>query len=264
MSDEDNAATQPEATPLAPPNGLSFATNIKKVAASNNFIRSMAIIGKDKSGKTRLGASASVIEPLVKAGKRTLIMEGEGGYSGIGDIYPDTDVMEFTNVLGFMRAIDELLTKEHNYGVVVIDTFDRFQDWYTKMQLAGAGTDTFGAYRAVRNWTLDTAWRLHKAPFTVIFLFHADEVKDANSGITSTTYLLQGSAGKELGQVFDIISFLTVENDENGNAQRVLQLGPKVGFPTGNRWEDKLPNKMVNATMNEIVSLVRSTPTEQK
>lgn len=262
MSDPIPSPVPPASTPLPTQIGLSFTP--KKVGLAAGIINSIAVLGKDKSGKTTFGASASEIPQLKAAGKKTLIMESEMGYASVAERYPDAEQFSFTNAMGFEKAIDELLTRRHDYGVVVLDTYDKFQQYRVDFELARGGVDTRASYGRARKWTMDTAWRLHKAPFTTIFLFHVDNEKDERTGMIDQTYKLVGSAGKEIGEVFDGIFYLQVEDDASGTPQRVLQLGPKPGLPTGNRWESKLPPKMVNATMSEIVSLIRSDNTTKE
>ena len=254
----DVAPQAPPPGPLEKPVKLGLSFTPTPVSAVAGVLNSAAIIGGDKSGKTTLGGSASAIPALIAANKKTLILTSETGSASIADDYPLAEQFHLTNKLGFDKAVDELMTRDHSYGVVVIDTYDKFQSYASEWFLANYGSDTRYAYGLLKKWTLETAWKLHKAPFTVIFLFHSETVKDDRNGALSESFKLIGSAGDEIGEVFDLIGFLTVEDDAEGNAQRVLQLGPKVGVKAGNRWEKKLPRKMVNATMAEIISIIRT------
>lgn len=245
-----------DSIPAALPDPGQLAFPVKKVGSTDR-LNSAAIIAKAKGGKTYLGASASLIPQLVAANKKTLIMSTEGGSASVARAFPDADVAHFSHHAGFNRGLLELYTKKHDYGVVVIDTYDGFQGYAETFFLSNAGGDTRAAYGLLKKWTIDTAWELHHAPFTVIFLFHEDMVKDERSGLLERTFKLVGSAGERIGEVFDLIGHLTVEDGPDGTPQRVLQLGPKAGYVTGNRWEDLLPAKMVNATMSDIFAIIR-------
>jgi len=265
MSDTTAAATpppEPDAAPVgAPPAlppvlGLSFTPT---PVAGSGRPKSFAIIGKSKAGKTRLGGSSSEIRGMVAAGKKTLILENEAGTASIANEFPRAEQFAFTNHLGFMRAINELLTVKHDYGTIVLDTFDKFQEYAETYYLSLYPSDTRKAYGELKKWTLQIADALHKAPFFVIFLFHSTDNRDEKTGVVTTTFKLVGSAGDTIGQTFDLIAHLTVEDGPDGLPQRVLQLGPKTNHVSGNRWESVLPNKMVNATIPLIFDIIDGT-----
>lgn len=247
----EEAAPQAE---LAVPSGLSFQSIITSVSVASRP-QSIAILGKYKVGKTTLAASSCRIPSFMGTGKKVLIMEAESGTASIAEDYPEVEQAKFTNANGFGRAVEELTTVPHDYGIVVIDTFDKFQGYATDAYLAASPGDTRAAYGQVKRWTSEIAWKLHKAPFLVIFLFHEEDIKD-NKGGTTTTFSVVGSAKKDLGQIFDVIARLSVVTNDAGDHERVLQLGPATGEETGSRYEKKLPNSMVNPTMAKLFELI--------
>lgn len=252
-------------TNLPPVPGLAFAT---KKTVETGFPNSFAILGRDKSGKTRLGASAYDIPMLRGANKDVLIIEGEQGTASVAEFYPNVDLVkvrafedfqvqpseEYPNgiMYGVASVLSQLLTQPHNYGVVVIDTYDKMQQYAIDYYLRVGASNTQQAWGQVKTWTLSTAWALHNSPILVIFLFHEDMVKDEASGRLVHSYKLSGAAGDTIGEVFDVIAHLEVQETSPGNIVRALQLGPKPGYPTGNRYESKLPAKLENATMSDI------------
>lgn len=251
---EENAA------PLPPVEGLAFQSIITSVSKAKRP-NSIAILGKFKVGKTTLAASASRIPSLVAAEKQVLILEAERGTASIAEEYPEVDQAPITTFQGLNMAIEELCTKQHPYGVVVIDTFDKFQELAVDYHLAATPNDTRAAYGRVKVWTEAITWKLHNAPFLVIFLFHETDDKNEKTAVTTTTFSLVGSAKDKLGQVFDIISRLTVETDEDGNNVRMLQLSPATGMVTGSRYESKLPSVMPHPTIPKIFELIEAPTT---
>lgn len=242
--------------PLEQPTGLSFQSRITSVSEAA-MPSSIAILGKYKVGKTTLAASAARIKSFMESGKKVLILEAETGTASIAEDYPEVEQFKLTTAAGLQRAVDELTTVPHDYGIIIIDTMDKFQTLASDAFLAGAGDDTRSAYGKLKKWTSDIVWKLHKADFLVIFLFHEDDVKN-NKGNTTTTFKVIGSAKTDLGQVFDIIARLSVVTSEAGENKRVLQLGPATGEETGSRYEKKLPNSMEDPTMDKLFDLIKA------
>jgi len=253
MDANEAALPQPEA--IAPT--LSFAGHITKVSESSRP-KSMAFLGKFKSGKTTLAASACRIPGLVAAGKDVLILEAETGTASIAEQYPEVDQLAVPSIQLFNKAVNELLTVPHNYGVVIVDTFDKFQEMEIDHALMIGAANTQAAWGDVKDWTIRTAWALHKAPFLVIFLFHETTDKDAQSAKWETGFAIQGGAKNKLGQVFDLIGHLTVRTDANGKAVRTLQVGPQTGNVTGSRYESSLPSAIDDPTIPAIFEMIES------
>lgn len=247
----------PQKTDLPAIETLSFQEIIKPVGDAGKP-SSFGIIGKFKVGKTTLGATASKIPSFERSGKKMLIMEAEKGTAAIAEEFPTIDQAPFSTFSGFNRAVDELCTRKHDYGIVMIDTFDRFQEMAAAAYLQQFSADTRAAYGLVKQWTNEVVWKLHKANFFVIFLFHETDDKKEGATTSTTTFKLAGSAKDDLGQIFDLIGRLTVETNEDGENERVLQVGPGTGMVTGSRWEKKLPNKVRNPTLPMIFDMIEA------
>ena len=247
----------PETAPDLPEfDTLAFEDYIEDVSDIANA-GSIALLGMFKVGKTTLAATIAGVKSIVDSNDQVLILESESGTASIKRDFPGIRLMKLSNIVGFNRAVNELITKRHKYRVVIVDTYDKFQGYEVDYELALTPNDTRASYGRVKKWTVDTAWALHKAPFLVIFLFHETSEKD-NTGKVNVTYKLAGSAGEDLGQVFDMIARLTVVTNPDGETQRVLQIGPAEGVSTGSRWEQELPNSMINPTMPKIFDLIEA------
>lgn len=254
MTNQGQAVPDPfQQPPPPPPRGLSFAP--QRVEATGNP-NSMAILARPKAGKTTFAASASEIPRLKAAGKKVLILEAERGTASVARSYPNAEFVRVPDFLTYDRYVKELLTVPHDYGVVVTDTFDKIQGMAESHFLAIGGNDSRAAYGKLKIWASEVLWALHEAQFLSIALFHEDYREVGSSNSMETTFKLVGSAGKDIGQIFDLIGHMSIENDEKGDPQRVLQIGPKGGLPTGNRWEDVLPNRMINGSLPEIYRIL--------
>lgn len=243
--------------PAAIPSGLSFQSFITPVATSSRP-KSMAFLGKFKSGKTTLAASAYEIPGLRAADKGVLILEAETGTASIAEQYPNVDQLPVPDSVSFDQAVAELLSVPHNYGVVVVDTFDKFQEMKVELALRLGASNTQQAWGEVKDWTIRTAWALHKAPFLTIFLFHETKEKNEQSAKWETSFAIQGGAKSKLGQVFDLIGHLTVRTDSNGKSVRTLQVGPQEGNVTGSRYESALPSTIDNPSIPNLFEMIEA------
>jgi len=240
------------------PGALSFQQWIKPVSTMTRP-KSICIVGKPKAGKTTLAASAYEIAGLRAAGKGVLILEAESGTASIASAYPNVDQVPIANHIAFEQVVNELLTVPHNYGVVIVDTYDKMQKNARDHMLAVGASNTQKAWGDVGDWTEKTAWKLHNAPFLVIFLIHETTEKNDRTAQWMTNFGLQGGSVKSLGQVFDIIGHLTVKTDPNtGQSVRTLQVGQQEGNVTGNRYESFLPSSIDNPTIPGIFELIEA------
>lgn len=237
---------------------LSFEDKIEDVGDTGKP-NSMCILGVPKVGKTTLAASAYEIPGLRAAGKDVLIIAAEKGTTSIAKHYPHVKVVHVPHHLAFKQVLDELLTKPHNFGVIIIDTLDRLQEKAVEHLLAVGAANTQAAWGDVKAWTLETVTRIHESPMLGIFLVHTKEEKDARNGKWKTQYALQGSATEKIGQEFDLIGNLTIRTDAEGRAVRTLQVGPTEGGITGSRWENELPAAIDNPTMPMIFEYIEGT-----
>lgn len=240
--------------------GLSFAAQIQKVAQTGRP-QSMCFLGVPKVGKTTLAASAYDIPGLRQAGKGVLILAAEKGTTSIAKHYPDVDVVFIPNHVALLTVINELLTKPHNYGVIVVDTLDRLQEKAVEHMLAIGAANTQAAWGEVKKWTIGFVQALHESPMMGIFLVHTKEEKNDRTGVWKIDYALQGSAKEKIGQEFDLIGHLTIRTDTEGNAVRTLQVGPTEGGITGSRWERELPATIDNPTMPMIFEYIEGKTT---
>jgi len=244
---------------------LSFEGMIEEVGSFERP-NSICIIGKYKSGKSVLAASSYAIPGLRNANKDVLIIEAERGTASIGEFYPKVKKVplpaengSWAMLAAFEQVKHELLTKPHNFGVVIIDTFDKVQEAKVDVALAANAGNTQAGWGEVKTWTNKTAWDFHYAGFLVIFLIHETENKDDRSGVWKTDFALQGSAKDKLGQVFDIIGHLSAKTDPaSGKTVRVLQVGVKEGNVTGNRYESKLPSSIENPNLPAIFEMIEA------
>lgn len=212
---------------------LSFEAAIQKATAVDK-INSGIIFGESGVGKTILASSAVEIEDY----SPVLILDVEGSTAGVGRIHPDVDVLPIASHAHFEAAVEELLTKEHKYKTVIVDTFNVAQNraeayFRTKPENAN---NKFGVWGDLKQWSIGTARKLHHAPFTTWLICHSTTAKDENSGAMSTTVKLAGSSKEDLPAVHDFIGYMENDVDEDGNTIAVLRVGRRKGIITKNRF----------------------------
>jgi hypothetical protein len=94
---------------------------------------------------------------------------------------------------------------------------------------------------------------LHRSPVNAIFITHAEQVKDENSGaISIQPYLLGKASLGEVPKVVDIIAYLAVAQDKATKQNfRVLQTGQDGKIMAGDRF-GKLDFQIINPTMRDV------------
>ena len=213
--------------------GLSFEGAIQKATAVDK-INSGIIFGESGIGKTVLAASSVEIEDYAPV----LILDVEGSTAGVGRIHPDVDVLPISSHAHFEAAKEELLTKQHKYKTVIVDTFNVAQNraeayFRTKPENAN---NKFGVWGDLKVWSINTARDFHHAPFTTWLICHSTTAKDENTGAMSTTVKLAGSSKEDLPAVHDFIGYMENDVDEDGNTIAVLRVGRRKGIITKNRF----------------------------
>jgi len=96
---------------------LAFAKFIKKAEALN-VPKSILIYGDPKNGKTWLAASASELEQF----SPVLLVDVEGGASAIARDWKNVDVIQVDTHAQLDSVLEGLLTTDHKYKTVIIDT----------------------------------------------------------------------------------------------------------------------------------------------
>ncbi len=217
-----------------------------------NRPKSMLFYGDAGRGKTWLAASISEVAEFGPV----LLIDVEGGSSAIARDFKDVDVLSINNHSQFQEVFDWLLSGEHKYETVIIDTIgvvmDRAEKFFgEKPENKG---NKFGKWGDLKNWANDIFRAFHTAPFVTILIAHAFDDKDENSGAIKTTAMLPGSFKSTLPSIPDIVGYMTIEAQEDGPPQRVLVVGQSDRLVTKNRFG--LPAKIYEPSMKKIIDMI--------
>ncbi len=228
-----------------------FLKHIHKAEVMNRP-KSMLFYGDAGRGKTWLAASISEVAEFGPV----LLIDVEGGSSAIARDFKDVDVLSINHHYQFQEVFDWLLSGDHKYETVIIDTIgvvmDRAEKFFgEKPENKG---NKFGKWGDLKNWANDIFRAFHTAPFVTILIAHAFDDKDESSGAIKTTAMLPGSFKSTLPSIPDIVGYMTIEAQEDGPPQRVLIVGQSDRLVTKNRFG--LPGKIYEPSMKKIIELI--------
>jgi len=231
---------------------LAFAKLIHKAEALN-APKSILLYGDAGRGKTWLAASISEVSEY----EPVLLIDVEGGASAIARDWKNVDVINIKTHEQFQSVIDTLITTEHKYKAVIIDTIGVVMDRAEKFfgEKPENKSNKFGRWGDLKNWANEIFRALHSAGFVSILIAHALDDKDENSGAVKTTAMLPGSFKSTLPSIPDIVGYLGIENTEDG-PQRVLVVGQSERLVTKNRFG--LPSKIYQPTMKKIIDTINA------
>jgi len=228
----------------------SFDAGIEDVESLDTF-DSMTLYGPSGVGKTNLAASA------IHAGfKNVLIVDIEGSAKGVGRLNPGVKRISAPTFQHLELIKDELLANPNDVDLVVFDTMNRAGKLATaKFKNDPANrANKFGAWDDLFNWTSDFMWDFHHSPIPTVFIFHALDEKNEQTGAVKTIPKYQGSFKEEVPTVSDIVGYYNYETDTDGKLRRTLYVGEALGLVTKNRFG--LPSKIYDPTISVINQLI--------
>jgi len=237
--------------------------------SSMNKPNSVIFYGPPGGGKTWLAASAAE----VKAFGKVLIIDTEGSTYGtlVGFDDANIDIFPISDIDTFDDLLDALVTGDHEYGTVVLDTIDVLQGMYIDKAMAEAqakaGADkepnTMGAWGKVRAWTVGVMDKLNRADFLSIVVAHQVEDK-LESGRLMTRIALAGAAKEIVAGRADIVGYVTREIQDDETEVSTVQFGSSARAATKNRFA--LPVVMTAPSMSKIMAEItkKSTTTKEK
>lgn len=230
---------------------LPFQQFIKK-AEQLNTPKTILLYGDPKGGKTWLANSVSEIAELTPV----LLIDVEGGASAIARDWKDVDVINVETHDQLDVVITSLVSQEHKYKTVIIDTLGVAMDRAEKFfgEKPENKNNRFGKWGDLKEWTTQTVRKLHSAPFLTILIAHAQDEKDEQTGAIKIVPMLAGSAKNTLPAIPDIIGYMTAERTEDG-VKRVLYLESSDRLVSGNRFG--LPPKMYEPTMKKLFTAIK-------
>jgi hypothetical protein len=230
---------------------LAFSKFIKKAEALN-VPKSMLIYGDPKNGKTWLAASAAE----VAAFSPVLLIDVEGGATAIARDWRDVDVIQVDTHEQLEAVLDGLLSQEHKYKTVIVDTMGVAMDRAEKVfgEKPENKNNRFGKWGDLKEWANQMVRKMHHADFLSIFIAHAQDEKDDATGAVKTVPMLAGSTRNTLPAIPDIIAYMTSEKTEDAT-KRALYLQGSDRLVSGNRFG--LPSKMYEPSMKKIMDTIK-------
>lgn len=229
--------------------------------SSMNKPNSVIFYGPPGGGKTWLAASAAEVKDFGKV----LIIDTEGSTYGtlVGFDDKNIDIFPIADIDTFDDLLLGLVTEEHEYGTVILDTIDVLQGMYIDKVMAEADAkaaadhkepNTMGAWGKVRAWTVGVMDKLNRADFISIVVAHQVEDK-LESGRLMTRIALAGSAKEIVAGRADIVGYVTREIQDNDTEVSSVQFGSSSRSATKNRFS--LPVLMIDPSMSKIMAEIQ-------
>lgn len=233
----------------------SIAPITKPRKADEQF--SMLLYSLPGIGKTRLSGSISEIAEA----SPVLLLDFEGGSSVLAHSYPNVDVVQVDNWEVGKELIEALVSQDHKYKTVILDTIGEAQEQIKSWSIQTYGeTNPYKKYEDIADQMVKAIKYLHKSGMNVIAVAHVDRDKDElRKQLTYRPYTLGKKSSVELPKAFDVIGYLTVEEDEEGDSYRTLQLNPSSGIESKDR-TGLLPPHIVEPTFEKIYEYFRKEP----
>lgn len=230
---------------------LPFEQFITK-ASQLNTPKTILVYGDPKRGKSWFAASAAEVAEL----SPVLVIDTEGGSSAIARDWKDVDVINVKSHEEFDSVVKSLISTEHKYKTIIIDTLGVAMDRAEKFfgEKPENKNNKFGKWGDLKEWVTDMTRKLHSAPFLSILVAHAQDDKDDQTGAVKIVPLLPGSAKNTLPSIPDIIAYMGAEVDEKGTLHRVLYLESSERLVSGNRFG--LPPRLVDPSMKKIIDKI--------
>lgn len=217
------------------------------------------LYGPPGGGKTWLAASASDVPGL----DPVLIIDTENSTQGtitafdsdkIDVIRPAEQFPKDKLYAATKAIINGLLTKDHKYCTVIIDTADVLFEW-AKREGDTPG-DGFAKWNFVHDELTAPGGMFHalkRAPFLTILVIHENE-SDGSDGLTKSTFQWQGQGKSIIGGIPDMVGYVTRETNMAGVTTTTLHTAPTKRNVAKNRFG--LPAKISNPTMSMLYGLI--------
>jgi len=222
------------------------------------------LYGNPGSGKSTLAASIAAVPEYCPV----LIISTEGGLVGILEGYNDEQikVLEVSTHEGFnavfQAVIDDDAAGTLPYKTVIIDTmdvqFDRALEHYAEVEEARAKPDSFKKWAQVGEWANGVSRGMKDSNFLGITVLHSKRTKSEN-GPYEDNLALSGAAKDKAAGVPDIVGFTVREKRST-----TLYVGSSNNRATKSRFENVLPDEIVDPTMKGILDIISPKKKEAK
>lgn len=237
------------------------------------------LYGPPGGGKTWLAASAAEVEELAPV----LIIDVEGSTQGTLTGLPADQIdiirpQELENVPVekqyefVMWTLNELLTKEHKYKTVVIDTADVLLEM--ALEHHNNPADGFAKWNDVHSdlTAVPTAQnyglfrRMKEAPWLGLLVVHEKKNADSGGGALASSFMWQGQGASKLGGIPDFVGYVSRDTNAAGKSITTLSTGPTTVSEAKTRFSFAWDAKIKEPSMKKLYDLIEEhseTPTKK-
>jgi phage nucleotide-binding protein len=263
-------ATPPSREVLTPTNFAGLP--IKRSAGTKNTYINMLIYGESGVGKTWLAGSSQAVPSM----RNVLYVDAESGRKTLDQAWPGVPILKATRWQDYIEIYVALLAGGHDYQTVVLDSMSEMLEHCKEQVMVEMKADPENDGRdedvpSIREWgkilarMMRITRRFRDLPMNVIFIAHAEQVKDKD-GRTKWMPLVNGKFQMKLPQIPDVVLFMYVKPDEEGNTRRLLltQQTNKAVAKVRGAIMPMVIGEEQDPTMAEIMEYYTSTKVEKK
>lgn len=179
-------------------------------------------------GKTSLAGSASDVAAM----SPVLLLDFENGSSALSRKYPGVDVVHIKEWGTAVKVIEALANNPTKYKTIIFDTIGEAQEqiiiWSEDVFRKGEKENSYAKWADAWEQIAISIKGLHNTDMNVIALAHLELDRDAITNKKTVRPAFEGKKSHiKLPQVFDVIGYLSVQEDAKGNKGRVLQFLPE-------------------------------------
>ena len=228
------------------------------------------LYGPPGGGKSWLAASAAEVDGLWPV----LVIDVEGSTQGTLTGLPADRIdiirpQEQENVPVEKRyefvmwTLNELLTKEHKYKTVIIDTADVLLEMALEHHHNPA--DGFAKWNKVHSdlTSIPSAENfglfhsMKEADFFGILVVHEKKNSDAEGAGLASSFMWQGQGAAKLGGIPDFVGYVSRDTNAAGKSVSTLMTGPTSRSEAKSRFSFAWPAKIVDPSMKKLYDLIR-------
>lgn len=204
--------------------------------------------GKKGVGKTSFAATAARVPEL----SPVIVLAVEDGTSVLDRDYhddPNLDVVYVEDWPTGAAVIEALADNPTKYKTVVVDTVSELQE-HMKIYTNEVG---YGLWAYIADNSINVVKMLHRSKHVnVIFLTHAEKLKDEDSGkVLMSPYFLGNKTIEQALKPIDLMFYLALGKDEQGQPVHVLQTKGDGKIDASDR-SGALPFQMGNPSFVDI------------
>lgn len=213
---------------------------------------SALIYGKKGAGKTSLAATAARVPEL----SPVLYLAVEDGSSVLAKEYgddPNLDVIYVEDWPTGAAVIQAMADNPTKYKTIIVDTISELQE-----QMKDHTTDVgYDLWAYIADNSINVMKMLHRTKHVnVIFLTHAEKLKDESSGkVLMSPYFIGKKTIEEALKPIDLVLYIAAAVDSAGQPIVVLQTKGDGKIDASDR-SGELPFQMVDPSFEEIYPVI--------